>query len=86
MLVKEGRYGPYVTDGETNATLSSRAGDTPDNVTPERAAALLREIDLPIAEIATRTGFAHQAHLTRVTSKLLGASPKRIREGGVAAN
>lgn len=47
----------------------------------ERAAALLRETDLPIAEIASRTGFAHQAHLTRVTSKLLGASPKRIREG-----
>jgi AraC family transcriptional regulator len=47
----------------------------------ERAAALLRETDLPIAEIASRTGFAHQAHLTRVTSKLLGASPKRLRGG-----
>jgi len=52
----------------------------------ERAAALLRETDLPIAEIATRTGFAHQAHLTRVTSELVGASPKRIRESNVEAN
>jgi len=42
IVVKEGRFGPYVTDGETNATLSSRAGDTPDNVTPERAAGLLQ--------------------------------------------
>ena len=42
IVVKEGRYGPYVTDGETNATLSARAGDTPDNVTPERAASLLQ--------------------------------------------
>jgi DNA topoisomerase-1 len=42
IVVKEGRYGPYVTDGETNATLAARAGDTPDNVTPERAASLLQ--------------------------------------------
>ena len=42
MVVKEGRFGPYVTDGETNATLSTRAGDTPENVTPERAAQLLQ--------------------------------------------
>ncbi len=42
IVVKEGRYGPYVTDGETNATLSARAGDTPENVTPERAASLLQ--------------------------------------------
>ncbi len=41
-VVKEGRFGPYVTDGETNATLSARSGDTPDNVTLERAAALLQ--------------------------------------------
>ena len=47
----------------------------------ERAAVLLRETDLSIAEIASRTGFAHQAHLTRVTSRLLGASPKHVREG-----
>jgi AraC family transcriptional regulator len=47
----------------------------------ERAAVLLRETDLSIAQIASRTGFAHQAHLTRVTSSMLGASPNRIREG-----
>jgi DNA topoisomerase-1 len=41
VVVKEGRYGPYVTDGETNASL--RAADTIENVTPERAAELLQE-------------------------------------------
>jgi len=41
VAVKEGRFGPYVTDGETNATL--RKGDTPDSVTLERAVELLAE-------------------------------------------
>ena len=41
VLVKEGRFGPYVTDGETNATL--RRGDIPESITIERAAELLAE-------------------------------------------
>jgi len=40
VVVKEGRFGPYVTDGETNASL--RAGDTVEGVTMERAAELLQ--------------------------------------------
>jgi DNA topoisomerase-1 len=39
MVVKNGRFGPYVTDGEVNASL--RSGDTVDALTPERAAELL---------------------------------------------
>jgi DNA topoisomerase I len=41
ILLRDGRFGPYVTDGETNASL--RRGDTPDGVTLERAAELLAE-------------------------------------------
>ncbi len=41
IVVKEGRFGPYVTDGETNASL--RRGDDPAAVTVERAAELLAE-------------------------------------------
>ncbi|HEX7095842.1 MAG TPA: type I DNA topoisomerase, partial [Acidimicrobiales bacterium] len=41
MVVKEGRFGPYVTDGETNASL--RKGDTVEELTDERAAELLAE-------------------------------------------
>jgi DNA topoisomerase-1 len=40
IVVKEGRFGPYVTDGETNASL--RAGDTVEEITNERAAELLQ--------------------------------------------
>ena len=41
IVLREGRFGPYVTDGETNASL--RRGDTVEGVTPERAAELLAE-------------------------------------------
>lgn len=41
ILLKEGRFGPYVTDGETNASL--RKGDTVEALTPERAAELLAD-------------------------------------------
>jgi DNA topoisomerase-1 len=41
MVVKEGRFGAYVTDGETNATL--RKDDGPETITPERGAELLAE-------------------------------------------
>ena len=40
MVIKEGRWGPYVTDGETNASL--RTGDAVETITPERAAELLQ--------------------------------------------
>jgi DNA topoisomerase-1 len=41
MVVKEGRFGPYVTDGETNASL--RKDDAIDTLTDERAAELLAD-------------------------------------------
>ncbi len=41
MIIKDGRFGAYVTDGELNATL--RRGDEIESITPERAAELLAE-------------------------------------------
>jgi DNA topoisomerase-1 len=41
VVVREGRFGPYVTDGETNASL--RKDDTVEDVTLERAAELLQD-------------------------------------------
>jgi DNA topoisomerase-1 len=41
MVVREGRFGLYVTDGETNASL--RKGDSVEALTPERGAELLAE-------------------------------------------
>ncbi|GGR89092.1 type I DNA topoisomerase [Deinococcus sedimenti] len=39
--LKDGRFGPYLTDGERNATL--RKGETPENLTAERALEILEE-------------------------------------------
>ncbi len=41
MVIRDGRFGPYVTDGETNASL--RKGDDVATVTIERAAELLAD-------------------------------------------
>ena len=41
IVVKDGRFGAYVTDGETNRTLPRDV--TPESITPERAIELLAE-------------------------------------------
>ena len=41
MVIKDGRFGPYVTEGETNASL--RKGDSVESITDERASELLAE-------------------------------------------
>ena len=41
IVLRDGRFGPYVTDGETNASL--RRGDAPDALTLERAVELIAE-------------------------------------------
>jgi DNA topoisomerase I len=41
IVLREGRFGPYVTDGETNASL--RKGDLPEAITLQRAIELLAE-------------------------------------------
>jgi DNA topoisomerase-1 len=41
ITVRDGRFGAYVSDGETHATL--RKGDSPETITPERAQELLAE-------------------------------------------
>ena len=41
IVIKDGRFGPYVTDGETNASL--RKSDTVESVTLQRAVELLAE-------------------------------------------
>lgn len=41
LVIKDGRFGPYVTDGETNASL--RRGQTPETMTIEQASEMLSE-------------------------------------------
>jgi len=55
MVIKDGRFGPYVTDGETNASL--RKDDEVATITDERAAELLadRRAAAPTAKRRTST-------------------------------
>ena len=46
----------------------------------ERAKSLLGEGRMPISQIAFETGFAHQSHLARHMRRVLGLSPKALRE------
>jgi len=53
VVVKDGRFGPYVTDGEVNATL--RRGDEVESLTLERAAELLRDKRAKSQQVTGRT-------------------------------
>lgn len=46
----------------------------------ERAKRLLRETDLPLAQIALVGGFANQSHLTQTFKRYLGTTPATYRE------
>jgi DNA topoisomerase I len=63
MVIKDGRFGPYVTDGETNASL--RKGDEVASITVQRAAELLADrraaAPAPRAKRATTTKPAAKA-------------------------
>lgn len=44
----------------------------------EKAQFLLQHTELSVAEIATRTGFCDQSHLTRCFKRLVGVTPKQL--------
>jgi AraC family transcriptional regulator len=46
----------------------------------ERAQCLLEETDLPLAQVASECGFAHQSHLTQVFRQQLGCTPRVYRQ------
>ena len=45
----------------------------------ERAVELLQTTMIPLAEVAQRSGFAHQAHMNRVVLRLIGKTPGLLR-------
>jgi AraC family transcriptional regulator len=45
----------------------------------ERARALLTQTTIPIADVAGRTGFADQSHLTRLMRRHTGLTPGMLR-------
>ncbi|HEU4428531.1 MAG TPA: AraC family transcriptional regulator ligand-binding domain-containing protein [Myxococcota bacterium] len=50
-----------------------------DELRREQMEALLRDGQLPLAEIAERLGYAEAANLTRACTRLLGEAPQRLR-------
>lgn len=46
----------------------------------ESARALLTATALPVAEVAARVGFSDQSHLSRHTKRLLGTTPRALRQ------
>jgi DNA topoisomerase I len=69
MVVRDGRFGPYVTDGETNASL--RRGDAVEEITVERAAELLadRRARGPAVKKTTRKAAAKKAPAKKAPAK-----------------
>ena len=76
MVVKDGRFGPYVTDGETNASLQARAGDTVEEITPERGAELLR--------VRREAGPAKKRGAKKTAAKKTAAKKAPAKKAGAA--
>jgi DNA topoisomerase-1 len=73
MVIKDGRFGPYVTDGETNASL--RKGDDVATITVARAAELLAERRL--AAPAPRAKRATTAKSAPAAKKPAGSAARK---------
>ncbi|MGE2732586.1 type I DNA topoisomerase [Mycolicibacterium vaccae] len=73
MVIKDGRFGPYVTDGETNASL--RKGDEVLSITDERASELLsdRRARGPVKKKATKKAAAKKAPAKKTAAKKAAA-------------
>ncbi|MFB7721010.1 type I DNA topoisomerase [Nocardia sp. NPDC056100] len=72
MVIKDGRFGPYVTDGETNASL--RKGDEVESITDARASELLadRRARGPVKKTAKKTA-AKKAPAKKAAAKKTAA-------------
>lgn len=86
MSVKDGRFGPYVTDGETNASL--RKGDDPLTLTDARANELLSErrakeaADGGTKKKATKKTAAKKKTTTKKAVKKPAKTTKRVVKAG----
>lgn len=78
-LAEQTGYSPY----HFARLFRQVSGDTPHQFVirqrVKEAQHLLRNTDLPIAQIAVETGFTHQSHLTRVFKRFVSTTPKAFR-------
>jgi DNA topoisomerase I len=88
IVLREGRFGPYVTDGETNASL--RKGDTIEAITPQRAIELLAErraaAPAPKRRPGTAKAAAAKAPAKTSTAKTSTAKTKTASKSKTAGN
>jgi DNA topoisomerase I len=80
VTVREGRFGPYVTDGETNASL--RKDDDVDTITIERAAELLA--DRRARGPATKKKAAKKAPAKKAAAKKTPAKKAAAKKSAAA--
>lgn len=80
----------HVSPSHFHALFRQATGHTPHHFVQlcrvRQAADWLRETHLPIAEIASRSGFCSQSALTHATRRHLGLTPGAIRQGIAAAS
>jgi DNA topoisomerase-1 len=87
VVVKDGRFGAYVTDGETNATL--RRDDSVEEITPERGYELLAEKrakgpvkkvakKAPAKKAAAKKAPAKKAAATKTTAAAKATATKTV--------
>jgi DNA topoisomerase I len=82
VVVKDGRFGPYVTDGTTNASL--RKGDSVESIDMERATELLAERRAagPSARKKKATGAKKAAKKTTKAAKAAKKTPAKKKAAG----
>jgi DNA topoisomerase-1 len=80
ITVREGRFGPYVTDGETNASL--RKGDDVETISLDRAAELLA--DRRSRPAATRKKATRKTAATKSTATKSTAAKTTVAKGTAA--
>ncbi|MBW3556521.1 MAG: type I DNA topoisomerase [Actinobacteria bacterium] len=82
VVVKEGRFGPYVTDGETNASL--RSGDRVESMTLERAAELLadRRARGPSPKARKKASATKKAAPKKAAAKAAGSKKAAAKAAG----
>jgi DNA topoisomerase-1 len=78
MVVKNGRFGPYVTDGETNASL--RKGDDVETLTVQRAAELLAERRASAPARPARPAARRKAAPARSAAKKTSSASKKTKK------
>ncbi|MFJ4656391.1 type I DNA topoisomerase [Nocardia sp. NPDC088792] len=83
MVIKDGRFGPYVTDGETNASL--RKGDEVESITDARASELLadRRARGPVKKAAKKT--AKKAPAKKAATKTAAAKKTAAKKAAIKA-